>query len=350
MSNKNYLTKSELSHEQWLAGRKNYLGASETAAVLGLDKYVTPFMVWAMKTGKMEKIENPELAERAEAGTRAEDFIAAWLADLYDLKIRKDNKIRLHPEMPFWGANLDRLIVGKEIGPIPLELKTGTHESIRTWSITADEVNPVFMHHWVQVQAQLAVTGYNTAYIGAMPADSFRGFGRPRLIEIEPDLDFIEGIENKIRDFWEKNVMADVPPEIKSLGDLTVMFPRSKAGKVIVVTNEIHSRLSAMKMAQESITLNDKVKEEVKEEVALWMGDAEEAIWNDDTILTFKSGKDVEQFNEEEFKNNFPDEAKECAVIMIDEELASSKFPEQYKKCVNKFPGKRTFLPKYKKI
>ena len=350
MSTKNYIDKRELSHDEWLAGRQHYLGASETAAVLGLDKYKTPFQVWAEKTGRAEKVDNPHLAARAEAGRRAEDFIAQWIGDKYDLKVRRDNKIRLHSNMEFWGANLDRLIVGKEVGPIPLEIKTGTFESIKTWSIHGDEINPLFMHHWVQVQSQLAITGYNLGFIGAMPADSYRGFGEPVLIEITPDVEFIAGMEEKIRRFWEDHILKDVPPEITTLGDMSIMFPKSTPGKTIDLLDDQYQLLQELKQIQDNLKESEERKEQIKTALALLMGDAEEAVYNGATLITYKSGKDKQQFNSDKFMNNYPDLAENCSVKIIDEDEAKAKFTEQYLECCDTFPGSRRFSPKYNKL
>ena len=42
------------SREEWLALRRGYIGGSDAAAVVGLSPYVTPYQVWAEKTGKVE--------------------------------------------------------------------------------------------------------------------------------------------------------------------------------------------------------------------------------------------------------------------------------------------------------
>ncbi|HOT98958.1 MAG TPA: YqaJ viral recombinase family protein, partial [bacterium] len=97
-----------MTREEWLAQRRSYLGASETSAILGFDRYRTPLDVYREKRGEFE----PEPAgERAEAGLRAEQMIADWLAELYSLKIQRDNKIRIHPALNYWRCNLDRVIV-----------------------------------------------------------------------------------------------------------------------------------------------------------------------------------------------------------------------------------------------
>ena len=40
-----------MSREEWLAERRKSLGGSDMGAVLGLNKYRSPYAVWAEKTG-----------------------------------------------------------------------------------------------------------------------------------------------------------------------------------------------------------------------------------------------------------------------------------------------------------
>lgn len=47
-----------MSREEWLKERKKSLGGSDMGAVLGLNKYRSPYTVWAEKTGRIG--EEPE--------------------------------------------------------------------------------------------------------------------------------------------------------------------------------------------------------------------------------------------------------------------------------------------------
>ena len=42
-----------MSREEWLKERKKSLGGSDMGAVLGLNKYRSPYTVWAEKTGSI---------------------------------------------------------------------------------------------------------------------------------------------------------------------------------------------------------------------------------------------------------------------------------------------------------
>jgi putative phage-type endonuclease len=339
-----YVKTNEMTREQWLADRKTYLGASETAAILGFDKYRTPLDVYRMKRGEAE----PETAgEKAEAGLRAEQMIAEWLADLYNLKIQRDNKIRIHPTLKFWRCNLDRVIIGQPNGTAPLELKTTSLENLKNWNPMAEELNPSFVHHWVQVQSQLAVTGYKWAAIGVMPADSFRGFGQPELIIIQPDQEFIAMATGKVEVFWEEHVLKGVPPDPVTEDDLKILYPRSQP-KVFPVdesTCKLIIKIARMRAAKKKI--NDRL-EEIELAIKMLLTDYEAATFDGEVVCTYKSAKDKEVFDEAKFKEKHPEESEQWIQKVLDVDFIKSEHPDLYNECLDPKPGSRSLIPKIK--
>ena len=52
-----------MSREEWLKERRKSLGGSDMGAVLGLNKYRSPWVVWAEKTGRLgEEPENEAIS------------------------------------------------------------------------------------------------------------------------------------------------------------------------------------------------------------------------------------------------------------------------------------------------
>ena len=339
-----YVKTTEMTREEWVAQRRSYLGASETAAILGFDKYRTPLDVYLEKRGESE----PEPAgQRAEAGLRAEQMIADWLAELYSLKIQRDNKIRIHPALNYWRCNLDRIIVGQPNGTAVLELKTTSLENLKNWNPTAEDLNPTFVHHWVQVQSQLAVTGYKWAAIGVMPADSFRGFGQPELIPIQPDQEFIAMMARRVKAFWEEHVLAGIPPDPVTADDLKILYPRSqpKILEVDETTRNLVLKIARMRAAKKNI---EQRLETIELSLKMILMDYEAASCNGETICTYKSSKDKETFDEERFRAIHPQEAREWVKTVIDAEYIKSAHPDLYKECLDVKPGSRSLLLKIK--
>lgn len=343
-ASKKYILKADMSQEDWLAGRKHYVGASETAAVLGLDSYRSPYELWKYKTSE-EKQEMTEIgAQRASAGLRAENMIADWLADKYNLTIRRDNKIRIHPRLPFWSANLDRVIVSHPSGPGALELKTTSRESLKTWSIRADEPNPIFMHHWCQVQAQMAISGFQWGAIGVMPADSFLGFGEPELIEIERDEDFIRMAEEEVEKFWNQFILTGTPPPPQSMDDFNELY--FKAGPPpIEVDSDFFSqveKLATLKARKKAI---EKEHDELDVQIKLALGQHDSATFNGQVILTYKNNQET-IFDADGFAKDCQVEAERCKVV--DKKLVKQDYPELFEKYATKVDGARVLRLKLK--
>jgi len=334
-----------MTREEWLRDRKNYIGASEIAAVLGLDQHRTPLDVWKSKV-----YDNPEIniqpSGRAAAGLRFEDAVAQWVAEKFDLTIRRDNKVRFHPQHPFISVNLDRLIVNRPHVGV-LEIKTTSKESFKTWSINADYINPIFMHHWVQIQMQMGVTGYTWGCFGVQMADSYLGFGEPEILEIEKDQDFIDLSIEKVVNFWEKYVLAKEPPPAQTVGDMLFLHP--KAGPPpIEVSKEVYDAVVELKGVKDRKSPLEKREKELADQIKLLFGESDSMVYKGSLIATFKNNKDKDVFDLNAFEGEKPEEAEQCKKTVIDEELVAEKFPMIYQSYIHPVPGDRRFLVKIK--
>lgn len=194
-----YMKRPE-THEEWLALRRHYLGATDVVAIVGASPFKTAVDVWLEKTGQLEP--EKEEAEKAEWGRRLEDAVAQKFAELHpEVRILRDNKIRVHPERPFLGCNLDRLIVGLEDGPAILEIKTTSRRFLERQV----GVPPSW---YIQVQYQMAITGYRKAWIAVL-ADGYRY--QELMIEAEPA--YGEELIKFAASWWQKHVVAGLRPE-----------------------------------------------------------------------------------------------------------------------------------------
>jgi putative phage-type endonuclease len=123
------------SREAWLAARRDYLTASDVAAVLGEDVYGRgPLSVWLEKVKGVEVVETPWMRR----GRRLEQVIAEEYSEVTGRTVRMPAGaaagtflLHVHPEVPFLAASLDRETAGSVDAPppagghgwAPLELK-----------------------------------------------------------------------------------------------------------------------------------------------------------------------------------------------------------------------------------
>lgn len=62
-----------MSRDEWLQLRQKTIGGSDAAAIIGLNKWETPYSVWAEKTGRIAHTEDNEAMR---TGRDLEEYVA----------------------------------------------------------------------------------------------------------------------------------------------------------------------------------------------------------------------------------------------------------------------------------
>ncbi len=209
--------------------RKNGLGATDCAAVMGLSPYRTPYELWLIKTGRAEEaaILNDSRLRLRHAH---EETIAREYAAQREVKLKRANQTIYHRIYPFMLCHLDRVVIGQRK---IVECKSSSGFLRQAWGENGTDEAP--LHYILQVQHQLACSGYDDADLAALiDIDDYRIYPLPRNEKI------IARIESECDRFWHEHVLADVPPEPTNRADLKLMFPMNN-GKFITATPEISS-------------------------------------------------------------------------------------------------------------
>jgi putative phage-type endonuclease len=131
---------------EWLELRRQGLGASDMAAVMGVSPYKTPYQLWAEKTGATPP---QKVGAAANRGVILEDAVGQYYEQERGVKLRKSNGVVRLKAQPRLMASLDRTIVGEPKGIV--EIKTSASPRWSMW--------PVPPEVQVQVQTQLGITG-----------------------------------------------------------------------------------------------------------------------------------------------------------------------------------------------
>lgn len=203
----------------WHAARAKVVGASEVAALFDASPYVSRFALWQVKAGRVPA---PEVThERAAWGLRLEDAIAHAAAEREGWSIMRGVH-RVHPRVPGMGATLDFIVTESPDGPGALEVKNVDWlQHKRGW---VDEEPPP--HILLQLQAQLAVTGFQwgcvAALVGGNDLRLYRYDARPKLIA---------EIERRVAAFWQ-SIRENRPPPVDgsdSTADaLRALYPETR--------------------------------------------------------------------------------------------------------------------------
>lgn len=268
--------------------RKKGVGASESAIVMGLNSYISPYQLWMVKTGKLQE-EDVSTLPQVYWGTIHEEQIAQEYARRNNCKVRKMSNTIYHSKYPYILCHIDRKIEGlRKL----LECKFAMFSS-ENWGPSGSDIVP--LSYIIQVQHQLAVTGYDEANLAVL----ISGYDY-RQYHFKRDEQIIQKIIDEVTEFW-RCVETDTPPQMRDRRDVSMAYPNSNGNykeaepKILDVIRKIKEMRAAEKAIEDE-------KEKYEKELTLFMQDAEGIKINDQTLVTWKSnarGSRVLRFKED---------------------------------------------------
>ena len=273
----------------WLKARISGIGASEIAAVAGISPYKSAYEVYLEKIGDFPAYDRDD--EKMEWGLELEGVIAGRFAKMMakktDFRIYPVKYILQHATEDWMLCNLDfGCTENGEEGV--LEIKTAGERAGESWF---DEFGEVVVpdHYLLQVQHQLAVTGFKWGYIACL-------IGGQKMIhkKIERDDEAIQYLLNIGKRFWNENVLKKIPPAMTGLDGETETLKRKFNH---VRPTEIDLPLSAAEfLAQRENAIRElkyyeKIRDAAENEIRLMMGENEVGYVNDKTVKLTKIAK-----------------------------------------------------------
>lgn len=279
------------THEEWLADRRKGIGGSDVGAVLGLNKYKSPYTLWAEKSGLLhtEEIDN----ESMRIGRDLEDYVARRFMEATGHTVVTSPYSFQSEEHPFMLANVDRLLTDEPCG---LECKTAS--ALTRYDFENGDIPPSY---YCQCMHYMAVTGLKKWYIAILVMG--KGF---YWFEIKRDEEEIKALIEAEEDFWNNVKTGESPPidgtssTAKTLG---TVFNRSM-DKECTLGHEAETALNMI------CNINEKMKE-LKEQKTLYenivkkeMEDAERAEVEDYVVKW--SRKETQRFNQSDLKKYEP--------------------------------------------
>lgn len=286
---------------EWLKERQKGIGGSDVGAILGVNKYKTPFQIYLEKTQEIKEVQ--ESSEAAYWGTELEDMVAKEFSKRTGKKVRRDTKHFVSKRYPFMVANIDRRVVGEKA---ILECKTVNQFGAKEWE--GEEIPASYL---VQVQHYIYVTEVEKAYIACL-------IGGQKFIwkEIKRDDELIKMIINAEKDFW-KLVEEKTPPALDGSSAaekyLKERFKDVQEGTKVALDSE-HKE-----MIEEYLNLKEQIKELKQETKAL------------ENSLKLKIGD-----NEVGYIDNFLVNWRGYLRTSIDSEKLKEEQPEIYDKYLKK--------------
>lgn len=264
----------------WLEARKQDVTSTESAALFGMSPYMTAFDLWHRKRSGV--VPEFKTNDRMKWGNRLEAAIAYGIAEEQGWTIQPMKEYMRDPDARL-GSSFDFLIICSG-GPVHLEIKNVDYLAFRDGWIEHDDGTVEAPEHIeMQVQHQMAVSGFKRAYIGAFVAGN-----RYELIERERDEAVIAAIRAKVAEFWA-TVDAGQEPSPVMPGDADVIIrlnQYAQPGKLVDASGdaEIAQLVLKYKSAAALEAQAKEDKEVAKAGLFEAIGDAEKVLGFDFTI------------------------------------------------------------------
>jgi putative phage-type endonuclease len=246
---------------KWLELRKQGIGASDVAAVLGVSPYKSRLELYLQKRGELD--EKP-VGVAAQRGVILEDAVAKmYEAERHGTKLRSWHGIIRRKDAPWKYASLDRTIVGtKRI----VEIKTSGSPR---W-----QLYPVPPEVEAQARWQMIVSGFKHVDIAALLGGLVL-----RIETIEWDDEKHERIEAEVEQFW-RDVQDGVQPDPSPLdADIFDRIYPKDSGETIsaekdseldeLITTLVCSRSAAKELADIVSETEAKIKDAMREATQL---------------------------------------------------------------------------------
>lgn len=253
------------TREAWLTARREFIGASESPAILGCG-YAgqTPLTVYASKV--CEPTDEPT-DDRFVFGTLLEPA----LREIFRYKTGKSVvysspfTILRSEEISWLSASLDG-VTESDGELVPVELKNVDYFQRDEWD---DGGSP--LKYQVQVQHQLAVTGVSHGYLMGLI-----GGNDPQIRRIERNDRFIAAMIDRLGDFW-KCVQSRTPPHIDgsaaSADAIKRLYPRD-CGAVVDLPGDIVEWCKKMAEAKEQSRVAEAIWSEAENRIKAAIGEA----------------------------------------------------------------------------
>lgn len=266
-----------LPHEEWLKMRKQGIGGSDAGAICGINPYVSVMDTYLDKVqdnAEKDMYDN----EAMKQGRDLEEYVAKRFMEETGLKVRKSNVMYVHPKYPFMIADVDRLIVGKNIG---LECKTASPYSADKW-----KDGKVPAHYLAQCYHYMAVLDAEAWYIAVVI------YGREfKYIKLERDEEIIESLINIEENFWNQHVVPRIMPEpdgSEAAEKFINEYFRESVQDLSIPLIGFDSKLIRREEISELLEKLNNEKKKIEQEIKAYMNEAEYAE-NDKFFVSWKN-------------------------------------------------------------
>ena len=272
-----------MERTEWLARRRQGIGGSDVAAILGLSPWKTALDVYNDKTGA----EKPEAeTENMRIGTALEQFVADRFTEETGRRTSKFNALL---KRGVCIGDIDRLVVpeGARIGSYGSEVRTDELLECKTSSTEWPDGVPAY--YLAQVQHYM---GLDDHFKRATVACLFLGFNKClKLYTVERDDALIATMRSACERFWVDHIQAHVPPSPQNEADCRALWAANEAGKVVEGDAALADVARELKSTAAQIAELENREKELRAELMAALGDGETLLAGGLKVCTWKNNK-----------------------------------------------------------
>lgn len=256
-----YISTKNMSREQWLKERRNGIGGSDAAVILGLSEFKSAFELWAEKKG----YQLPEKeSEALRIGTDLEEYVAKRFEEASGKKVHREFKMFFNSKYPWAIADIDRKVVGENAG---IECKTTS-----AYNKSGFEEGEIPAYYYVQCQHYMAVKEYDRMYLAVLVL----GVGFYWFVIERNDAE-IEALMDAEQRYWLNNILANKRPDpdgSENCGKAVSWLTRYQKDEESTSIIDLKDRLERRDTLKEMIDTLSKEKDQIEQEVKLRLSEA----------------------------------------------------------------------------
>ena len=250
--------------------RNKFIGGSDVAAIIGLNRYKTAYEVWEEKKHNIKTFEGNQATEW---GKKLEPVIIAHFEQVNNVKVFDNNERYISKEYDFLGCHPDGICTINNENVL-IEVKTVSTDAFKFWG------NELPLEYYCQVQHNLNVLGLTKAKFIYLVLDS-RYYGE---IEISYDKEYAESVQKFLVKWWNEYIIGDNTP-IKTVTDYEKENPEVKMVEADDETAKKHTELIELKAKIKELETQ---KEAIEDFLKLKIGDATDLMYGLNTIATWR--------------------------------------------------------------
>lgn len=207
-----------VNRDKWLAWRRQGIGASDVAGVVGLSPWSSPWSIWADKAGLMP---DDDESEAMTAGRWLEAAIGPWFTHETGLHVAGGQAQCVSPRSSHHRCTVDWFVfdsgqpLSDEVDRLVATMASGGMIPSKAVGLSEIKVtgpgrrwDEIPAYYQTQGQWQMHVTGLDKVWFAVLMG---RRLDIHELARDQADIDYLVG---EVDRFWHEHVVTGVPPEV----------------------------------------------------------------------------------------------------------------------------------------